>query len=332
MRYNNIIYCFALIALAAITITSCGGCNDNKEDTSKSMSKVYCDESFKNILDEEIQVFEFQYPNASVLARYMDESAALDSLLDGKVNLIIAYRDLTPNQKKILDAQNRAQRSKRIAVDAIAVIVNKENDIDYLSMSDIKDILTGKLTKWGEVYPTKQKEIPIKVVFDRNGSGVVHYMKDKFNNGKAFPITSYAQGSSQAVFDLVEKDKSAIGFIGVSWITDDLKSTAKTIEERYAELNGSNSVNGTTFTDRIKVLGIRRDDVIKDYKPYQQYIYDGNYPLTREIYAIDASGLGTTDHKFFVFITSVIGQKIILQTGISPAGVPVRIVNLEGNE
>ena len=331
MRYSSFLYCFALVALASITITSCGGCNE-KGDTSKSLSKVICDESFKNILDEEIQVFEFQYPDASVLSRYMDESNALDSLLEKKVNLIITYRDLTPNQIKILEGQNRAHRSKRIAVDAIAVIINKENDIDYLSMGDLKDILTGKMTKWGELYPTKQKEKPIKVVFDRNGSGVVHYMKDMFNDGKDFPITTFAQGSSQAVFDLVEKDKAAIGFIGVSWITNDMKSTAKTIEERYADLNGSNSVEGTTFTDKIKVLGIRRDDVIKDYKPYQQYIYDGNYPLTREIFAIDASALGTTDHKFFVFITSVIGQKIILQTGISPAGVPVRIVNLEGNE
>ncbi|MBO4664333.1 MAG: substrate-binding domain-containing protein, partial [Bacteroidaceae bacterium] len=267
MKINKIIYCIALIAITSVTITSCSGCSDNKKEYSSNLSKVICDESFKNILDEEIQVFEYQYrdKNTSVLPLYLDEASALDSLLDGKVNVIITYRDLTLNQKRILKGQNRAYRSKRIAVDAIALIVNKDNDIDYLSMNDIQDILTGKSTKWGEVYPTKLKDEPIHVVFDRNGSGVVHYMKDKFNNGKDFPIEYFAQGSSQAVFDLVEKDKNAIGIIGVSWITDDMKSTVKPIEERFADLEKSGSVEGTSFTDKIKVLGVRKEDVIRDY-------------------------------------------------------------------
>lgn len=328
MKHINYIYYTAVLILAIVTITSCNGC-ESRSSSSIQSCEVICDESFKNILDDEIQIFEYRYKdkNYSVLSRYLDESSALDSLLNEKVNVIITYRDLTLEQKRILKGQNRAFRSMRIAVDAIALIVNNENDIDFLSMNDIKDILTGKKTKWGQVFATKLNDVPIKVVFDRNGSGVVHYMKDKFNNGNDFPIKYYAQGSSQAVFDLVEKDKSAIGVIGVSWITDDLKSRAEPIEERYANLNKPDTVELKTFTNKIKVLGVSRDEV-NDYKPYQQYIFDGNYPLTREIFAIDASALGTVDHNFYVFITSFMGQKIILQTGISPANLPMRVVEL----
>ena len=199
-------------------------------------------------------------------------------------------------------------------------------------MSDVADIMTGKSTKWGEVYPTALKNEPIKVVFDKNRSGVLHYMKDKFNGGKDLPIEFFAQGSSQEVFDAVKTTRNAIGVIGVSWITSDMKSTAKTVEEKYAELETGSSSMETKFTDQIKVLGIRTEESLKDYKPYQAYIYDGSYPLTREIFAIDASPLGTHDHDFFVFLTGSIGQKIILQTGISPAAVPVRIVNVGGGE
>lgn len=330
MKLSKLLYGVALMAIACITITSCSGCSGSGDGHGTGdLGKIICDESFKNILDEEIQVFEFQYKGASIIPRYMDESSAMDSLLDEKVNLIISYRDLTERQKEILRRQNRAYRSKMIAVDAIAIIVNTENDIDFLSMNDIKDILTGKSTMWGQVYPTKLKNDSIIVVFDQNGSGVVHYMKDKFNDGKDLPIKYYAQGSSQAVFDIVENTKNAIGFIGVSWVTDDMKSSAKTIEERYAELDNTGTTEAS-FTDKIKVLGVREEDVLKDYKPYQRYIYDGSYPLTRKIFAIDASGLYSTDHKFFVFITGTIGQKIILQTGISPGNVPVRIVNVGG--
>ena len=107
MKLNKLLYCFALTALLAITVTSCSGCGNKGKEYANNLSKVICDESFKNILDEEIQVFEYQYKdkNISVLPLYLDESSALDSLLEGKVNVIITYRDLTLNQKKILILQ-----------------------------------------------------------------------------------------------------------------------------------------------------------------------------------------------------------------------------------
>ena len=331
MTIKSFIFSLMIVTAVASLLPSCN--KGKKAATVSGMSKVMCDESFKNVLDDEIEVFEYSYKDASVLARYIDEAAALDSLLNEKVNVIITYRDLTSNQKKILKGQGRAYRSRRIAVDGVALIVNNANDIDFLSVNDIADIMTGKSTKWGQVYPTKLKDEPIKVVFDKNRSGVLHYMKDKFNGGKDLPIEFFAQGSSQEVFDIVKKTRNAIGVIGVSWITSDMKSTASTIEEKYAELeSGTTSRQETKFTDEIKVLGIRTEDSLKDYKPYQAYIFDGSYPLTREIFAIDASPLGTLDHDFFVFLTGSIGQKIILQTGISPAAVPVRIVNLVDNE
>ena len=313
MKLRKVILSMIVVAMATSILTSC---NKGKKPASAvgGLCKVICD----------------SYKDANVLSRYMDGSSALDSLLNEKVNVIITYRDLTSNQKSILKGQGRAFRSRRIAVDGIALIVNNENDIDFLSMNDIKDIMTGKSTTWGQVYPTKLKNERIKVIFDQNRSGVLHYMKDKFNNGQDLPIEFFAQGSSQAVFDAVQKTRNAIGVIGVSWITSDMKSTATTIEERYNELqNGTNRQEVNNFTDKIKVLGIRNEDKLKDYKPYQAYIFDGSYPLTREIFAIDASPLGTHDHDFFVFLTGSIGQKIILQTGISPAAVPVRVVNLQ---
>jgi phosphate transport system substrate-binding protein len=119
-----------------------------------------------------------------------------------------------------------------------------------------------------------------------------------------------------------------IGFIGVSWITSDMKSIEKPIAEKYEELKNNNEVSVIDFTDRIKVVPMRKDDQIKAVKPYQAYIYSGEYPLVRSVWAIDASYNGTLDHGFFAFLTGVIGQKIILQTGILPAAEPVRYVEV----
>jgi phosphate transport system substrate-binding protein len=316
-----------MLAAMLAVLTSCGN-KMPKSTSTRGIAKIMCDESFQSVLEQEIAVFEYQYPEASIMPEYINEHDALDSLFRNKVDLIIISHDLTPEQKKSLKKLGRGYRTKMIAVDAIAVIVNKQNDIDDLSMEDLRDIFTGKVKRWGEVYPTKLKNDTIKVMFDGSGTGVVHYMKEKFLNGGKFGPNVYARGTSSDVFEAVEKYKNVIGFIGVSWITSDLKSAEIPIADKYEELKTKNEVTLIDFTDRIKVMPVRNDDQLHAVKPYQAYISSGEYPLVRTIWAIDASYNGMLDHGFFTFLTGAIGQKIILQTGILPAAEPVRTVEV----
>lgn len=324
-RFNISTLMLALALLMALA--SCGD-HRPKSTSTRGLARIMCEESFQSVLEQEIAVFEYQYPEASIMPDYINEHDALDSLFNNKVDLIIISHDLTAEQKKSLKKIGRAYRSRMIAVDAIAVIVNKQNDIDELSMEDLRDIFTGKVKRWGEVFPTKLKNDTIKVMFDGSGTGVVHYMKEKFLNGGNFGPNIYARGSSTDVFEAVEQYKNVIGFIGVSWITSDLKAAEKPIAEKYEELKTKNEVSVIDFTDRIKVMPVRDDDKVQGVKPYQAHIYSGDYPLVRSIYAIDSSPNGTLDHGFFAFLTGVIGQKIILQTGILPAAEPVRTVEI----
>ena len=326
VRKSNIIM-LMLVAMLAV-LTSCGN-KMPKSTSTRGIARIMCDESFQSVLEQEIAVFEYQYPEASIMPEYINEHDALDSLFRNKVDLIIISHDLTPEQKKSLKKLGRGYRTKMIAVDAIAVIVNKQNDIDDLSMEDLRDIFTGKVKRWGEVYPTKLKNDTIKVMFDGSGTGVVHYMKEKFLNGGKFGPNVYARGTSSDVFEAVEKYKNVIGFIGVSWITSDLKSAEIPIADKYEELKTKNEVTLIDFTDRIKVMPVRNDDQLHAVKPYQAYISSGEYPLVRTIWAIDASYNGMLDHGFYTFLTGVIGQQILLQTGILPAAEPVRYVEVQ---
>lgn len=316
------------LAMLLLALTACGE-SQHKSTSTRGIAKMMCDESFQSVLEQEIAVFEFQYPEASIMPEYVNENAALDSLLHKKTDLIIVSHDLTDNQRKLLKVQGRGYRSRMIAVDAIAIIVNKQNDIDELTMEDLRDIFSGKVKRWGEVFPTKLKNDTIKLMFDGSGTGVVNYMKEKFLNGASFGPNVYAKTNSTDVFEAVEKYKNVIGFIGVSWITSDLKSVEKPIAEKYDELKNKNEVSLIDFTDRIKVMPVREDDKLEAFKPYQAHINSGDYPLVRTIWAIDASYLGTLEHGFYAFLTGVIGQKIILQTGILPAAEPVRYVEVE---
>lgn len=319
------------VALPAILLmagaTSCQKYSEQRKgNTSTSgMTTVMCDNSFRNIMQQEIDVYEYCYPEASVIPYYVSEREALDSVLSLKSPLAVISRELTPEETKYLKERKKTARCQRIAVDAIALIVNPENPIDQLSKKEIGEILTGKVEKWGDLWPSDLGKI--EVVFDDAQSSTVKYMRDSLTMGEEFGGNVYAQGSNQAVFEAVKNHKNAIGVIGVSWIASDLKTSVASIEER-AQTSQSSDTTNIQFNDAIKVLKVNGNDSPIGYKPYQAYIFSGQYPLYRSIFMVCTSVSGTTAHGFFSFVTGVQGQKLIQMTGILPATVRPRMVSV----
>jgi phosphate transport system substrate-binding protein len=70
-----------------------------------------------------------------------DSSTGLNNAINGTCDIGMSSRDLKSSELEKLN-------SVTIAIDGLAVIVNKKNDTDSLSVSEIKDIFTGKKTKW----------------------------------------------------------------------------------------------------------------------------------------------------------------------------------------
>lgn len=314
----------AVLLLGAVSCTKYS--EQRKGNTSTSgLTTVMCDNSFENIIQQEIDVYEYCYPKASVIPYYLSEAQVLDSLTQLKSPLAVITRELTPDELKYFKDRKKTARCQRIAVDAIALIVNPENTVEILSKKEIGEILSGEVTQWDQLEPSKLGKI--EVVFDHAGSSTVKYMRDSLLNGKEFGSNVFAQGSNQAVFDAVKKHKNAIGVIGVSWISADLKSPTMTIEQRAASSQASDTT-ALDFNADIKVLKVRRDDSIEAYKPYQAYIFSGQYPLFRSIFMVCTSVPGTTAHGFFSFVTGVQGQKIIQITGVLPAIVRPRMVSI----
>ncbi len=323
-----------LILLAAIGIGCLvPGCKGKgKKDAPKGNTStsgvvvMACDASFESVMEQEIEVFEYVYPHANVLSYYLDEKACVDSLLFGNARLAIVSHELTKEQIAFLKDKRHFAKTKKIAVDAVAVIVNPENPVENLSMKDLSEILSGKITEWNDLYPSKLGKI--QVVFDHSGSSVVKYMSDSLLHGSKFADNVYAAESMRGVFDAVKERRNAIGLVGVSWISTDMKTSELTSEERVKTLEADDTT-ATTFIDDVKVLAMRRDSSTIAYKPYQAYIFDGSYPLYRSIYMINTGASGSLANGFFAFVTSFRGQKLMMSTGVLPATVHRRMVSID---
>lgn len=314
--------CAALLTVALLA--ACGG---KKEQKAPGIAKIACDESFESIMEQEVNVYEYIYPKEDVIALYMPENAAIDSIMAmGSVKGAVVTRPLTEKEVSYLRSHKKIVHQQKIAVDALALIVNPANPVEILSKKEIAEILSGEVTRWDQVEPCKLGEID--VIFDHQGSSTVKYMRDSILSGKPFGPNVSAVKSNPEVFKAVAANKNAVGIIGVSWVSSDLSGRQKSVEE-LAQAVEKSDTTALEFNSDVKVLKIRGNNEVTAYRPYQAYIFDGSYPLYRSVYMISTAPGGTVTHRFYSFVTGFQGQKLIQMTGILPATVRPRMVEVQ---
>lgn len=327
-------------SLAALLMSGVISCGETKRGEYVSgAATIYCDEGFKAILDEEIEVFEYTYPESSIVPFYVDEVRAINAIMEDSVQSVITTKELTEDQIKYLKAKyKRVVRQKCIAVDAVALIVNKDNPVSQLSTKEISEILNGEISRWDQLAGNDTTRI--RLVFDNAGSSTVSYLRSRFLNDKG-QITDHAYAtavkSNAQVFDIVKKDKNAIGVLSVSWLGEDLEVAKKVpLEQRMEDYKVTGDTIGTNLTQEVNILKVSNPTEENDfsavgYKPYQAYIASGEYPLFRKVYMITTDGNRTLLYSFYTFITGPIGQKIMMKTGILPFSMNPRVINLIEN-
>lgn len=320
------------LAIGLVLSASLTGCLKYEKKANSSTTgtmTMVCDETFRNIMEQEIDVFEYQYPDAHVLARYGTQGEALDSLMSLNTRTVVIARELTSKERDFLKSKRRNVKSSKIAIDAVALIVNQDNPCSMLTTKEVGDILSGESTEWNDLEPSNLGKIA--VIFDNKSSSLVQFMRDSLLRGGELGENVYAQGSIPAVVEAVSKNKNAIGVLGVTWITSDMKTAELTSDELAQSVLSDEPIQGATLSQDVKVLKLRRPDEVTAYKPYQQNIFDGTYPLYRPIYMVTTGVSGSLASGFYTFVTGDIGQKIIMKTGIMPARTRIQVVQV-GND
>ena len=309
---------FAFSVFVVFASFSCRGkkVKDKYTDTATTgVIPISVDESFRKIVQQEIDVFEGIYTMAGISPIYTSEVEAITLLLQDSVRLAISTRPLTEQEKQTLETMKFYPKEIKIATDAIALIVNKQNRDSLISETQLAGILTGEITSWKQLNPDSRLG-DLRLVFDNANSSTVRYAIDSLCMGKPLAGALNAQQTNMDVIDYVAATPEAIGVIGVSWV-------------------GSKSdTTNLKFSERITVMGVSREakaTPADSYQPYQAYIALGQYPLVRNVYAILTDPRSGLASGFSTFLASDRGQRIILKAGLVPATQHVRIVNVRDN-
>ncbi len=300
------------VVLVTVIFSGCGSSKKTDETPTRGNIKISVDESYTLALDAQVSTFEAIYNYAVINASYKNEVDCFKDLLNDSVRLIIANRNLTPTEEKFLQDKQIIPKVTKIAYDALTFIINKENPDSVLQFEQIAGLFSGKIKAWTDL--NKNSKLgDISIVFDNNKSGNPRYIRDKFKINNEFPSNCYAVNSNKEVINYVQKNKGAIGIISVNWISDPQDSVSH------------------NFLSKIKVAGVSAEGFTEGpfMKPYQGYIAEGSYPFIRDVYVINReyfSGLGT---GFASFIAGEKGQRIFLKSGLVPATMPVRLIEIK---
>jgi phosphate transport system substrate-binding protein len=296
---------------AALVAALLAGCAERKSDTpTKGHASVGVCEEILPLMREEEARFEELYPEAKVDLRPRAAREAIAELFNDSVKVIVSSRAFNAEEEAARKALNLEIAEFKVALDAVAVIVNPANDVTKLTLPQLDSIFSGRTMDWGLL---GWKSAPGKIALcvpDRNmsSSGV---FSARVLHGGGFDRTAVVVTSSPDMIAAVGKDPSAIGIVGLNWMKD------AGMRVRMVELSdpaAPDSLGGGKY-----------------FSPHQAYVYKQFYPIVRIVYIYVTPDSYGVSSGFTSFLTSAAGQKIVQNQGLVPATMPVRLVELRND-
>ena len=247
--------------------------------------------------------FRKQYPNVKIQIEGKGSSTAPPALIEGTAQLGPMSRTMKNTE---IDSFERKFRYKPtafpVAIDALAVYVNKDNPVKGLTMAQV-DAIFSKSRRWGyneNIQFWKQAGVegaqgndPISIYGRNSASGTYGFFKEHALKNGDFKDEVKEQPGSASVVQSVSEDQSGIGYSGIGYLTSNVRAVPLAEKE------------GGPFNEAS-----------------QQNADNGSYPLWRHLYLYVNKApnkpLDPIVGEFLKFIYSKEGQQVVIKDGFFP--------------
>ena len=227
------------------------------------------------------EAFMDMHPNADIQVSAGGSSVGVLAVGEGTADIGMASRDL----KEVEIQKYQDLVPHEIARDGIALIVHPSNLLSSLTIGQIKAIYRGNVTNWKDI---GGEDAEIVVIGRDSASGTREFFHEYVMNKEDFVQTQLEKNSNGAVKSTVAQTPGSIGYVGLGYIDQSVKSIS--ID------------NGASIID-----------------PTVENVLSGEYPISRSLYMItrgEPTGLAA---DFLLFIMSSDGQKMVSDEGFVPA-------------
>ncbi len=299
MKSEKLIACALLLTLFVV------GCEQQKPPSTPTSGvlRLEVDESVGHVIKTIADSFQSTYPDSKILVSTLDAREAITNFINDSVRVIVTAREFNEEELAVLKKYPDIQwTGYKCALDAVAVIGNKNNPTGQLRISELDSIFQGSLSRWNS------QGTLIDAAICGINSSVNEIFKKKILNDKPFAPTAVKIASSDSLIRFIENNPAAIGIVGVNWIRG-----------REENLTVFALGNPGVRPDSTEPLG-------RFYTPLQAHIHRNYYPISRPVYVYSREYGATLSSGFIGYVNSIHGQQIFLNEGLVPVTMPVRLV------
>ena len=167
------------------------------------------------------ETFMGQNKDANISVRGGGSGVGVASLIEKTCDIADSSRPIKDEELKKAAGRGVSPKAHVIAMDGIAVVVNNANGITALTKKQVKGIYTGSISDWSQVGGAAGK---IVVVSRDSASGTFEAFGELALDKVKVRSDALMQASNQAVAGVVEKTPDAIGYVGLGYVTKELKA------------------------------------------------------------------------------------------------------------
>lgn len=229
-----------------------------------------------------VEAFKKDHPEIDITVKQSGSGDGAAALIDSRCQIATMSRFMKPEEWKKATEKNLMPVAHAIAMDGVCIVVHPSNPVKNLTIAQLHDIYTGKITNWKDVGGADQAI----VVVSRDTSSGTYETFEGFvmKKAKMSDKVEYVNANPQA-HDRAAKTEGAIAYVGLGFVDDKVKAVS-----------------------------------VENITPSRKTIAGGTYPLSRPLFMFTNGypKLGSPEHLFTSFFLTPKGQEIIEAKGFVP--------------
>jgi phosphate transport system substrate-binding protein len=232
-------------------------------------------------------------PAVSIAVTGGGSGTGIAALINGTVDIANASRAMKENEIADARANDVEPVEHVVAIDALAIILHPDNPVSQLTITQLADMYTGRITNWAEV---GGNDAPIVLLSRETNSGThVYFLEEVVRQGNSensdiFAAHTLLMPSSVGITSEIRRNPNAIGYDGLGYVD----------------------------AAHEKLVAIAVSSAGPFVMPSVATAASGDYPLARDLYMYtDGEPTGAVG-DFMAWLSGEEGQAIVANLGFVP--------------
>jgi phosphate transport system substrate-binding protein len=284
-----------LFLLAMFVLPACGAGADMAEAASGGPERAIQNKGSDTLVNLALawaEAYREVEPSVSIAVTGGGSGTGIAALINGTVDLANASRRMKDEEIAAARENGFDPIEYTVAIDALAVVVHPDNPVSELTIDQLADIFTARITNWQEV---GGKNAPIIILSRETNSGThVYFLEEVVRKGNKenediFAPQTLLMPSSVGITSEIRRNPNAIGYDGLGYVTE-----------------------------HEKMIAVAKDRESPYVLPSVESGADGSYPISRGLYMYTAGEPTDVIAEYLEWVKGPAGQTIVAELGFVP--------------